>query len=154
MRINSFQGVQLHENPEVAAKQQEFIDEYTRIFSNNMRLVVVSIIPFLALSLSLFYRDRNYLQYFLVASYITSHMLWLSIVLLAILAITGYMTFTISLIATIGYFVWVVGTLNRESNRVWTYIKALICWLIAYIFFAVMMSLLAFAMAIVMFFQS
>lgn len=115
--------------------QQEFMATYSQRISQNMRLMVASMIPFMSLSLIIFYKRRNFLENFLIISYATSQMLWLSILTLAIFATTGYLEMTFSFILNIGYFAWLIGKLNPQKGKFWTYFKPLIVWIVGYIFF-------------------
>jgi hypothetical protein len=147
--VNYFDTMQLDENPEIAKRQLEFMDAYMRIFSNNMRVLVGAMIPFLAMGLAIFYREKNYLEYFLLATYATTHMLWVSIILLGIFAWTGSPLFVVSLVTSIGYFAWIVSTIHAEGNILWRLFRALLCWSISYILFVLFMAVVALVTVIV-----
>ncbi len=148
--VNYFDTVQLNEDPEIAKRQLEFMDAYMRVFSNNMRVLVGAMIPFLAIGLSIFYREKNYLQYFLMATYATTHMLWVSIILLGIFAFTGSPMFIVSLVTSIGYFAWIVGTIHAEGHVIWRYFRALVCWTISYSLFVIFMAVVALVTVIIL----
>jgi hypothetical protein len=141
---DSFGGFQVDKDPEVAQKQLEFMETYMSVFSRNMRLMVASIIPFIAMGLALFYRGkRNYLENFLVVSYLNSHLLWVSILFVGLSAVFGFAFYYVTMAISIGYFIWAVGTLNPTGNRIWSYFKALLCWVVSYFFFVIFMSIFA-----------
>jgi len=129
-------------NPdEVTPDQEAFMKEYMNLFYGNMRIFAGILIPFLALSMRIFYRKRNYLQNFLIASYLTAHLLWLSIISIAIYGLTGtYLTAVTSILGFV-YYVWVIGLLNTQKYAAWTYIKSLIVWLLGYFLFMVTISI-------------
>ena len=151
----TFGGSELNQNQDVALKQQEFMNTYLSVFSSNMRLMVASIIPFIALGLTMFYRrTRNYLENFLLVSYLSSHLLWVSILMIGLSSVFGFGFYYMTMLITICYYVWVIGSLNRTNNVFWTYLKALISWIVSYIFFVLAMSILAVVTVIVLLSQS
>ncbi|MEQ6168412.1 DUF3667 domain-containing protein [Ekhidna sp. MALMAid0563] len=129
---------------ELSEKQRQFLNDYTQMFSKNMRLLVGAIIPFTALSMSIFYRRRNYLQNFLIVSYALSQLLWISIITVALAATTGYLFFVEGLVINMIYNVIVVGLMNPQKSLAWTYTKALIVWCVGYAFFTITISLSTF----------
>lgn len=135
---------------EIDQNQQKFMQDTMGAFAQNMRLMVGALIPFMALSLIIFYEKRNYLQNFLVISYLTSQMLWLSILAIAIFAITGYNPQFVGLAINITYYVWVIGSINPQENKFITFFKAFWAWVIGYIFFMIVVGVLSFIYAIVL----
>ncbi len=127
---------------EQSKTQQEFMTGYMQKMSQNMRLMVASLIPFMALSLIIFYKGRNYLQNFLVISYATSQLLWLSILTVAVLGFTGYSPLSIGFVINLGYFIWLIGKLNPRGGFFWTYFKALLSWVVGYAFFLISVMLI------------
>ena len=124
--------------------QLQFLNDYTQMFSKNMRLLVGAIIPFTALAMSIFYRRRNYLQNFLIVSYVVSQLLWISIITVALAATTGHMFFIEGLVINMLYNAIVVGLMNPQKSWVWTYGKALIVWVVGYVLFTIVISLSTF----------
>lgn len=129
---------------ELSDRQLQFLRDYTQIFSKNMRLFVGAIIPFTALSMSIFYRRRNYLQNFLIISYAVSQLLWISIITVAMAAFTGHMFFIEGLTINVLYTMIVVAQMNPQKTLFWTYAKALIVWSVGYLFFMIGISLSTF----------
>lgn len=126
---------------ELSEKQLRFINDYTRMFSKNMRLLVGVIIPFTALSMTIFYKKANYLQNFLIISYAVAQLLWVSIIVVALAAFTNYMFFTEGIVINVIYSVIVLAQINPQKSIFWTYSKALIVWLVGYIFFILVLSI-------------
>ena len=129
---------------ELSEMQLQFLNDYTQMFSKNMRLLVGAIIPFTALAMSIFYRRRNYLQNFLIVSYAVSQLLWISIITVALAATTGHMFFIEGLVINMLYNAIVVGLTNPQKSWVWTYGKALIVWAVGYSLFTIVISLSTF----------
>lgn len=125
--------------------QQEFMQAYIKTFSDNMRVVVGSMIPFMSLSLLIFYRRRNYLENFLLVSYAIAQAIWLSIFGLALLAITGGTILWVNFLVNMIYACWVFGQLHAQKSKTWTYTKAILSWIVGYIFFTVTISIIAVA---------
>ncbi|WP_420576569.1 DUF3667 domain-containing protein [Ekhidna sp.] len=135
----------------LSEKQLQFINDYTQLFSKNMRLLVGVIIPFTALAMTIFYKKRNYLQNFLIISYVVAQLLWVSMLAVALAAYTDNLFFTEGLIINIVYSVIILGLMNPQKSLLWTYTKALIVWLVGYIFFILVISVSTFVYMITQF---
>lgn len=123
-------------------QQAAFMTDFMGKISDNMRLLVASLIPFMALGLITMYRRRNYLENFLLVSYITSQMLWLSILGLGIFAYAGYNPQVPAFLINVAYFAWVVGKMNPQKSKIWTYLKSIFAWLVGYIYFMLFVMVL------------
>ena len=151
----TFGSAEVNGDLEATQKQQVFIGNYLSIFSSNMRLMVASIIPFIALGLSIFYRKRrNYLENFLLVSYLSSHLLWLSIIMVGLTSFFGFGFFSITFFISISYYVWVIGSLDTVGEPIRKYFKAFLCWIVSYIFFVAAMSVFAVIVVIMLLSQS
>lgn len=124
-------------NAEVSENQKAFMENYMQSISENMRLMTGALIPFFALSMLIFYRGRNFLQNFLVVTYATSELIWLSIISIIVFAtlqipIQVYLT-----IPSLLYMLWIFTGSNPQKNKIWTWLKAFFTWVVGYSLFMV-----------------
>ena len=126
---------------ELSESQQQFINDYTQLFSKNMRLLVGVIIPFTALAMTIFYKRRNYLQNFLIISYVVAQLLWVSMLAVVLAAYTDNLFFTEGLIVNIVYSVIILGLMNPQKSLLWTYTKAFLVWVVGYLLFMLTISI-------------
>jgi len=131
--------------PPTEVNQKAFIEDYMQSISDNMRLMAGALIPFLALGMLIFYRKHNYLQNFLIATYATSQLLWLSVLSVIIYATTGWGIQIYLSIPSLIYMIWIFGKLNPQKNRIWTWLKAFFAWVVGYLFFFIIISVVGIA---------
>lgn len=122
--------------------QQKFMDLYVSALAKNMRLLVGLMIPFFALSLHIFYKQRNYLENILASSYLVSHTIWLSILANILYSFTGELYTVYIFIITVGYYSWVFGKLNPSRFTFWSFIKPFFVWVAGYFFFLIFVILI------------
>lgn len=110
-------------------------------------------IPFIALSLTTLYKRHNYLENFLMISYVTGQLLWLSILIIGVHSFTGYNAQFVGIIINSVFITWVIGSMNPQKNIIWRYLKGLLAWFVGYIFFMIAVMLISFVAAFIMIMQ-
>ncbi len=130
-------------------RQREFMELYLNVLSKNMRILVGIMIPFLALSLNIFYRGRrNYLENFLLSAYLTSHVVWLNILSNIIFFSIGDMFLFLSMFISIGYYIWTIGSLNPQKSKLWTYTKPIFVWVTGYLGYIIILMMVTIVLVV------
>jgi hypothetical protein len=115
--------------------QQAFVQGMIQTFSQNMRLLAGLMIPFMALGIALVYKSTSYLKGIVIATFITSELLWMSLVSVAVAGIFGKMLLMPQILLTLAYYAWTLESLHRKGNRVLGWLKGLWAYLAGYVAF-------------------
>lgn len=129
---------------EQTQNQKEFQQKSMAVMSKNLRLIVVSLIPFTALSMTIFYKKRNYIESILTMSYISAQLIWLSMLSLAIKAFMGFGNLLIGFIFSTAYATWAVGSANRQKTNLSTWVRAFFTWVLGNLLFFIIGLLVGF----------
>jgi hypothetical protein len=113
---------------EVRHKITEFIARYFRFFSTIL-------IPFLALALRPFFRKArfNFVERLVVVMYMSSHAIWLSVIMLGIFAATNVLLNIPFIIISLCYYAFVLTRVFDEKNYFIGFLKAVGSYLYAFV---------------------
>jgi len=118
-----------------------FFNDFLTAFGKNVRLLISILIPFLALSLHIFYKRWNYLENFLISSYLNSHVVWLSLLSNVTYVLFDEMFIGTGSLLSLAYYSWAIGKMHPQRSRVWTYLKPVLTWIVAYLGYLIFMMI-------------
>lgn len=127
-----------------SAESAEFQRKMAAFVTENMTLILVGMLPFLALVGRWFYRkhDVNYAEHFIMNCYFMSGTNLISIPFFALANMYNYSTYKSYailgfLLLYVGYYAFAHITFFREKNKVWNGVKAALVYMIAYVIYIV-----------------
>lgn len=143
--FDNFQNVQPSSSDEARAFQMEV----TNWVMNHVALVMLGLIPFLSLFSRLFYRkaDYNYAEHFIFNCYLTAACTVVGLPLTMLLKAFGQnpsapLFMTLAMVIYLLYFAWAYVGFFKPRNVWWGGFKAILGYLLAYLTYIFLMSIL------------
>lgn len=122
-------------------KMKDFIDNINNVMTENFRYMVMTMIPFLALSGIMFYsgsdkKRTNYLEQCVLFFYLAGHSIWINIMYIPVIKLVGFQYFwTLSLIS---YGFTLFGIYNFHDKKGFKGImKAFFSYVVGFSFFMI-----------------
>ena len=121
-------------------KIQEINKEILNKMAENFRFMVVTMIPFLALSGHMFYRNKrnriNYLELCVLFFYLAGHTIWFNILSAPLLKYFGTDYFWLISIFSYSYTAWGIISFHRQINFEGI-VRAVLSYLVGFLFFVI-----------------
>ncbi len=141
-----------------SAEAAAFQQEIATLFSTNMTLVVVAMIPILAWIARWLYKkhDLNYAEHFVMNCYLLAGCMIMGMPFMLGLKLAGKSAYSPDVagyftIFYIGYFVWGHISFFREPNRIWNGVKGMLTFLLAYLLYILLVGIVAFVVTMLYF---
>ncbi len=119
---------------------KEFTNDLTSTMTENFRFMVMTMIPFLALSGLIFYsgasKKTNYLEQGVLFFYIAGHTIWLNILSMPLLKIFGFQYFWMISIFSYSYSIYGIYNFNEKKGVVGV-IKAFFVYFVGFTIFII-----------------
>lgn len=103
---------------EVSENQRALQQKLMEFMASNFRFLAAAMIPFFAISLAWFYRGEkyNYVERVVIATYLSCQSMWITILTLAILAISGHLFNISGVILAIIYYSYALHNAFPRKN--------------------------------------
>lgn len=135
----------MQKTPEQEAMNELFLKPFNGYMAKNYRFLTVALIPFWAFSLRFFYKKRkmNYVERLVISTYLSCEAMWLTILSLVVLALTGYLASAPILILSFIYYTYGIHRILPEREIFESLVKAFFSVVVGFIFFFLFFSVIA-----------
>ncbi|WP_370090360.1 DUF3667 domain-containing protein [Ekhidna sp.] len=138
-------------NQEMTVQQAELQQKLMEFMARNFRFLAALMIPFLAISLGWFYRVEklNYIERVVVSTYMSCQAMWITMIMLGVLAFTGHLLNVTGIILTILFYSYILQKTFPRKNYLIALLKSLGVYVGAVLVLILLMIIVGFVVGLI-----